>query len=429
MASKSPDRNNNPTRKHARAGGLCLLAGVLLWCSCATTPQPSAVTGLPPLPADVAMNKDAGRGGLLVITLRRESGAELPVIVDTGAPLTLLDKSLEPQLGNCRGTTTLWNFGTEYEARIYAAPPLYVGKTRLITDSNALTSDLIAKMSSRMDRPVLGILGMDCLRHYCIQLDFQAGKMRFLDPNHLKTTRLGPALPLTFSSVGQDYPQGFRLFIHHASLVGGQDTDLLIDTGSDCDAHLKPELFRQEIREQRLRVPADTTQDQEPNDVELPRCVWHGATYTDLWVRSGKDAARDGGGENALGLRFLARHLVTFDFPHRTLYLKQTSRGPLITRAMAAAAQAAGDSAFRQARKLMRNGQLPGWSKKDRVPRTALFHFHPNPDTATLDIPKKGDSSTYHCEFTRASPGSPWQLQKAWRTDQSGHVVEEYPVP
>jgi hypothetical protein len=429
MALNSQDRKNHRARRSKTTGGLYLLAGVLLLCSCATTPQPSGVTGRPELPPTVTMNEDAGRGGLLIVTLRRESGAELPVIVDTGAPLTLLDESLEPQLGECRGTTTLWNFGAEYEASIFAAPRLYLGNTRLITDSNALTSDLIAKMSARMDRPVLGILGMDCLRHYCVQLDFRAGKVRFLDPNRLQPARLGQAFPLKFSSAGQDHPQWSRLFIHHGSLVGGPDTDLLIDTGSDCDAHLQAELFRQEIRKQRLRVPADTTRDQEPNDVELPRCVWHGATYTDLWVRNGKDAVAGEGGENALGLRFLARHLVTFDFPHRTMYLKQTRRGPLITRELAAAVKAAGNSAFKPARKLMKDGQLPGWSKKDRGKMKGTFRFRSHPDTVTFEAVKKGDSSTYHYQFTRTSKDSPWQLHQAWRTDPNDHTVEEYPVP
>ena len=57
------------------------------------------------------MNKDAGRGGHLVVTLRLQSGEELPFLVDTGSPMTVLDKSLEPQLGKCLGTETLWNFG------------------------------------------------------------------------------------------------------------------------------------------------------------------------------------------------------------------------------------------------------------------------------------------------------------------------------
>ncbi len=77
----------------------------------------------------------------------------------------------------------------------------------------------------------------------------------------------------------------------------------------------------------------------------------------------------------------------------------------------------------------MRNRQLPGWSKKDHGTIKRVGHFRPNPDTVTVHALKKGDSSTYHYEFTRASKDIPWQLEKAWRTDQNDHTIEEYPVP
>ena len=406
-----------------------LFVSVLLLCSCATTPHPSAVTGLPALPADVTMNKDAGRGGHLIITLRLQSGEELPCMVDTGSPITLLDKSLEPKLGQCLGTETLWNFRTKYEAGDYAAPKLYLGSTPLVTDSNVLTSDYVAKMSSGAGRPIMGVLGMDCLRHYCIQLDFKAGKMRFLDTDRVKAAKLGQAFPLTFSSAGNTDSEWIRPYTPRCSLVGGEDTNLLIDTGVNGDGNLEPGLFRREIREQRLRVPEDATQDQEPNNVAVPQCVWSGATYTDLWLGNGADATEGESGENSLGLRFLARHLVTFDFSHRTMYLKRTRSDPLVDHELAAMGRAAGDSAFKPARRLMKNGQLPGCSKEDRGTIKRVFHFHSNPDSVTFDAVKKGESSTYHYEFTRASKDSPWQLEKAWRTDQNDHTIEEYPVP
>jgi hypothetical protein len=387
------------------------------------------VAAFPERPADVTMNKDAGRGGHLFVTIRLEDGEELPVFVDTGAPITVLDKSLEPKLGKCLGSETLWNFGAKYEGSRYAAPKLYLGNTRLITDSNALASDIVGKMSARLGRPARGILGMDCLQHYCIQLDFKAGKMRFLDPNHLNTAKLGQTFPMTFSSAGQTHLEWSRLVIHQSSLVGGEDPNLLIDTGCSDDGFLKPELFRREVREQKLRVPEGAAQSREPNIVGLPRCVWNGATYADLCLGNGKDSPEGESGENALGLRFLARHLVTFDFPHRILYLKQTRSGPLVDAELVAAGEAAGKSAFKLARRWRRAGQLPGWSTDDRGTGAFGYHFHREPDTVTLDIPKRGDPCTYHYELTRPAPDRPWKLQKAWRTDQDEHMVENYSVP
>ena len=48
--------------------------------------------------------------------------------------------------------------------------------------------------------------------------------------------------------------------------------------------------------------------------------VWGGQTYTNLLL---------GTGGYVLGLRFLARHLVTLDFLNGTMYLRQQSVGPL----------------------------------------------------------------------------------------------------
>lgn len=407
------------TVRKSRSAGL-LLSLLLLLCSCAATPRLPAVGPGPELPADVTLNKDAGRGSHLIVTLRSASGAELPFMVDTGGPMTLLDESLEPQLGECLGTSTLSNFGVEYDANCYAAPRLYLGNTPLVTDSIVLTSDFLQKASSDAGRPVMGILGMDCLQHYCIQLDFKAGKMRFLDPNHIKPAQLGTAFPLTFSSEGQGETGWTRPYIHYAGLAGGEDIDLLIDVGHSGDGGLDPELFRRAIREHRLRVEADSNDAREPNGAAAPQCVWNGRTYTDVYV---------GKGENALGLRFLARHLVTFDFPRRTLYLKRTRSGPLVDRERISTTKAAGRAALQLAGRLIRSGQLPGWSKEDPRMSRAMCRLHRNPDTVTLDARKKGDSSVYHYKFTRASEDDPWKLQRAWRTDQDDRTIEEYPVP
>jgi hypothetical protein len=406
-----------------------LFASVRLLCSCATKPHPSAATSLPALPAEVTRNKDAGRGGHLLVTVRLENDAELPFMVDTGSPVTLLAKSLEPRLGECLGTHTLWNFGVQYEASEYAAPQLYLDNVPLVTDSNALTCDYVEKMSSHTGRPIMGILGMDCLRHYCVQLDFKAGKVRFLDPGRLKAARLGQAFPLTFSSASQDHPEWIHPYIHHASLAGGPAADLLIDTGADSDGVLEPQLFRRQVREQRLRLPEDTAPNWEPNSVEMPQCVWNGATYADLYLGNGAGANDDGGGENSLGLRFLARHLVTFDFPHQTMYFKQIRRGPLVDAKVVAAAKAVVSSAIKPARRLLKNGQLPGWPKEDRGRIQDACRVHLDPDSVTFDAVKRTDSSTYHYRFTRASRTDPWRLEKAWRTDQDNHTVEEYPIP
>jgi hypothetical protein len=142
-----------------------------------------------------------------------------------------------------------------------------------------------------------------------------------------------------------------------------------------------------------------------------------------------------GKGTDLIGLRFLARHLVTFDFPNRRMYLKRTSTGPLagdrFVKTQAAAKSVAG-SAVEFLKSLKESGQVPGWSKQDTGTIQEALHFNYHelyPAFATLDARKNGDSSTYHYTLSRASQDSPWKLRKAWRTDRNDHTIEEYPVP
>jgi hypothetical protein len=177
-------------------GILCLF----LFCSCATTPPPRPDnSAAPALPADVSFNKGAGRGNPLFLTLRLESGEKLLFGVDTGSPGTCLDKSLEPQLGKRLSSTIgLYGYyGLSWE-HVYRAPALYLGATRLLTSDRVCTDDLRTK--SCLGRPIMGILGMDCLKHYCLQLDFDASTVHFLDPDELNTNGLGRVFPLALDN-------------------------------------------------------------------------------------------------------------------------------------------------------------------------------------------------------------------------------------
>src|SRR5215469_2924286 len=97
----------------------CGIAAMMLLSSCATKqPVPSQ------LPADTAMNRGAGRGDPLIVTIELEDGEKLPFMVDSGAPFTCFDKSMEPVLGKSYGTFRTQIEGSEYDATIHKAPRL-----------------------------------------------------------------------------------------------------------------------------------------------------------------------------------------------------------------------------------------------------------------------------------------------------------------
>ena len=298
---------------------LGMLLSQLLVCSCATADSiPSQ------LPSHVAMNKGAGRGSWLIVALRLESGEELPCVVDTGAPITLLDESLEPKMGKRLETMTFSSpAGGKQPSGIYPAPKLYLGSALLTTDSYVATYSC-RKLSARSHQRILGILGMDCLRHYCVQLDFHDGEMHFLAADQVNTAGLGTAFPLSFSTKGQNFPtvllssgqNDSTPFIQHVGLLGGTSTNSFIDTADNVDGAVEKEVIKGHYLTRFVHWLIKF------RAVRLQKCVWDGQMYTNLKVQTGPNA-------NRLGLRFLARHLVTFDFPKQTMYLTQTSIGPL----------------------------------------------------------------------------------------------------
>ena len=255
------------------------------------------------LPAEVTINKGAGRGNWLLLMLRLKDGDAMPFVIDTGTANTFLNKSLEPKLGKRRGTTVFPHWGVKHEAGAYTAPEFYLGDTPLKQAGRfVFTADWLPK--ARSGPPTMGVLGMDCLKHYCIQLDFDAGKMVFLDPDQVDAATLGKAFPLIFMRN--------RPFIHHPGLLGGTITNLLIDSGFDGDGGLASGAFR-EFLDQKESGAVKGVKDLGSGWMFVPEVVWDGATYTKLTV---------GEGGNLIGLRFLARHLVTLNFPKRTMYLK-----------------------------------------------------------------------------------------------------------
>jgi hypothetical protein len=351
------------------------------------------------------MNKDAGRGNGLFVTLRLESGEELPFELDTGTAETSIDKSLEPKLGERLDTIFYLNFGVMQYAGRYAAPRLYLGNTRLIkTGTNIVTYDR-KQLSYDSPRPIMGILGMDVLQHYCIQLDFKAGIIRFLDDEHANKKTWGRPFPLT------DIGDGCLSVSENLSGVKGAAS--LIDSGCNYDGWLTSQLFQQW-----------TNQAIRPTDAEAryPNGLLGGQIYPYiLHLRRLQAVSGDSHMNfNGIGLHFLARHLVTLDFPKRTMYLKRTSVESLSPEASKAALKLLKD--------LKERGQVPGWSKDDKEATYLEAYSYPDPQSIILNLLKKGDSSIYHYTVARASKDTPWRLQKARRTDPNGNTIEEYPV-
>ena len=300
--------------------------GLGLLCSCATLNSHSSALHTPELPPEQILGEKAGGEDLLIVTLRLSGGRSIPCLVDTGSSHTMLDQSLKSSLGPPLRTEKMrFPFRTEGDENpgACAAPKLYLGNVPLMTDPTIL----VGRVIDTNNCPYKAILGMDCFRHYCIQLDFDEHKLRFLDSSKLQREELGIAFPLALLPTKRDGLLGVPLV--DMKWATNRNVRLMVDTGFLCPDFILP------------------------SDVVGPAIQSHGAadTFTGTYIRGtpieiflfptftiGRKTYENvrfvrgdiAGGwiDGFMGLPFLARHKVTFDFPNNKMYLRLRRRLP-----------------------------------------------------------------------------------------------------
>ena len=395
--------------------GLLVACGLSLTLSAAPVPL-----------AEVAFNRGAGRGSDLFVMVRLPSGREVPFLVDAGYPVTLLDRSLEPELGPYQGTELVrfvWTGQARFRA--FRAPKLYLGKLGLQTEPHIFTYDMQRQYPVA---PVAGILGMDVLQHYCVQLDFTANRLRLLDPDQPVDPAWGRPWPL----IEHD---DFKWVGLREAFAGEPARELRIDTSGNVDGVLQAKTF--EALRRAEGVP-------ETNSLLIRSASgqFGGETYTNLmWV---KRLDKEYFGKTHVGLRFWARHLVTLNFPHQMMYLRRTSVGPLPEESLA-------QDYFSQGAKkylddLAFNGELPGCPAADSYLlldhneiQLEVDEMNPvpaeerpyAPAVRSFSILNKADKAVYFYTVVQAHVSTGWKLQRIWQLKVGAErlVPKELPVP
>ena len=373
---------NEPNRIRRIFLQLAAICGITLsLCSCATPTlvHPAALAN------PVSFNGEAGKGDWIKLNLRLENGKEIgPFMVDTGWPYkTVLDKSLAPLLGKRLGSGIFYSpfMGGFVSSETYKTPKLYLGGAQLQMGPHVFVCDL-----QKLSRGLKGILGMDCLRHYCVQFDFARDEMRFLDPDAPANGDFGHPIPLLMID---------NLVIARSDVFGIGKVLFCPDTGChECDAMLKPKLLRR--LETKLKSSWSTSFPGIKNNpvkvAGFSKGIFAGETYNDLTIAAWAGRWPDG---NLLGLPFLARNRVTFDFPRRTMYLEKENSGPRNP------ALFASEEAGKYLRELKRSGQLPGWTTNDfgegdssdapmtNYPVSLTFNLRKEPVPGCVDVTAK----------------------------------------
>ena len=147
-----------------------------------------------------------------------------------------------------------------------------------------------------------GIVGMEFLRSHVVQIDFDGGKVNFLKSSDAIA---GQRLPLTFD-------QGCPAVAMDLPTVG--TLQFMLDTGNVCfqNGTLSNATFEKLVQAGHLDVMDEIEILTRPMAPErFVSAHWSGNS----WVNSAHEPAISEGSDNVLGVGYLARYTVTFDFP------------------------------------------------------------------------------------------------------------------
>ena len=258
----------------------------------------------------IAEFKVAKQGEPILLPIKFK-GKEYSFMLETGCPLSVFDISLKHELGEVKGTARTQTGGRgTIDIQLFDTPEAFLGPLNLRDGGQVLCVDH-QMFSLILGRKISGAVGLNFLKKYVIQIDFDKGKLLFIEPSDSPDPSWGEELTITYGPQGLAYIKG--------TVLGSTDVLFLIDTGMNYTGDLETKFFEGIIKNRETKVSKDTSQVAGETIQEM------NFRTDDLSVGSlkYKGLILGASSHSRLGLGFLSRHTVTFDFPNNTVYLKK----------------------------------------------------------------------------------------------------------
>lgn len=251
-------------------------------------------------------------GGRPILLPVKIAGKTYKFMMDTGASHTTFDDSLRPMLGKPRETLEVKKSGKTHKAHTYCAPDATVGPLNLRVGGAVMCVDL-SELREVTGLDIRGVIGMGMLRRYVIRIDFDRGVVQFFAAGQKPGPDWGSLVNMSLTSYGVPVIDG--------TFFGEFRTKPLIDTGFYPCGMISEKLFKALTFKKLIYKTVETqvmTADGnlKSTEVRVDDLLVGENHYSGLIFIKGR-------GANMLGLGFLSRHVVTFDFPNVKLYLKK----------------------------------------------------------------------------------------------------------
>lgn len=257
----------------------------------------------PNAPVEFDIHSD---GDLLIIPVKIH-GKTYPFVLDTGCACSVIDRSL------LRGEPKETVKSNKKEMRLYQAPAMRIGHITWQATDLVVGEDL-TELREISGHQFYGLVGMDFLVNYAVQIDFDLGKLRLA---RWLVPPLGKKVPIIFLQPKKSRP----LVI--GELAGWGPELHLIDTGDIGFGNLNQDLFRALARKGRV---GDLVESKSATFWGVHK---HYAGWLEGLSLTGGPSGSVGLGESRrgpsdLGLGFWRRYNVTFDFPKQTLTFEKS---------------------------------------------------------------------------------------------------------
>jgi hypothetical protein len=238
-------------------------------------------------------------------------GRDYIFILDTGSSYTVFDAIFKNELGDVKKTIKVTTPAETITVEVFDAPEAFFGPFNLQCCGEVCCID-IRKLDFIANEDVSGIIGMDFLRKHRVQIDFDSGLLSFFESEGGENSNWGQALPIRYRSKGIPQIAG--------TVLSNISEGFLIDTGCAATGSLDMTIFQSLLFRKKLQTLESSYQtlggDINVREARIKSLSFGTFEYENLIFMEGK--------KSSLGLPFLTRHTVTFDFPNKKIYLQRS---------------------------------------------------------------------------------------------------------
>jgi len=252
---------------------------------------------------------DVRRLGCILLPVKID-GQECLFVFDTGASAPIIDVSLKSKLDGPKGKVKVATLGKSMMLDVFDAPEAFLGPFNLKEGGYVTCMDLTV-FSQHIGRRICGIIGMSFLKRHVVQIDFDNERLLFLRASKDFDETWGVEFPITFGRKG--------IPLVKAKILGTVDTYFAVDAGCQGTGTLDKAVAEYVVLLEGVKAVDDEDLTlsgvTKARDLRIDSFSFGEFEYEKLIF-----SEANGSG---LGLGFLSRHSVVFDFPNSRLYLKK----------------------------------------------------------------------------------------------------------